>query len=264
MHFGKQIEEARKVKNWRQEDLAEALGVTQQAVQKWEAKEDPPRSQHLERLCTLLDLPFPELPRRSAGGTLLAPPDMFASDAQPQERVSIASSPALRRVSSTTATTGRLRTSSEVANSLRALLPPDIQKYSGAPVLLHGRRYPFPYVSSRVVVNIVFGGSQGIPLTLARAAAWRLMLMKASGSGAYSMDDKHYLLAVLPLAGDEGPVDLGSYLPVESKITGILIEPLSDMGALAQRIVELEKTPTEMEDFLESVNLDDDPFSDLI
>ncbi len=57
---GEQIREARKKKNLSQEDLAEALGVTRQAVSKWENDSSIPQGINREILAQVLDIPGEE------------------------------------------------------------------------------------------------------------------------------------------------------------------------------------------------------------
>ena len=53
------LREARVRKGWSQEDLAERLGVTKQAVSLWEKGVHTPRKLHREELYFLLDLDEP-------------------------------------------------------------------------------------------------------------------------------------------------------------------------------------------------------------
>lgn len=55
MTLGEQIVEARKAKQWSQEELARKVGVTKQAVIWWEADENVPRKDKLKRLEAILD-----------------------------------------------------------------------------------------------------------------------------------------------------------------------------------------------------------------
>lgn len=56
MKFSEKIIQARKAKALTQEDLAEAVGVSRQAVSKWETEEAKPDLDKLVALCTVLDL----------------------------------------------------------------------------------------------------------------------------------------------------------------------------------------------------------------
>ena len=57
MNFGEQIKKAREEKRLTQEQLAEAMEVTRQAVSKWEANQSRPAAAKLARLGEALDLP---------------------------------------------------------------------------------------------------------------------------------------------------------------------------------------------------------------
>ena len=70
MTFGEEIKQARERKNLSQEDLAERLGVSRQAVSKWENNASVPQGANRELLSQLLDLEAaaeePPAPKRSA------------------------------------------------------------------------------------------------------------------------------------------------------------------------------------------------------
>lgn len=57
MTLGEQIKEARESRRLTQEQLAETMEVTRQAVSKWEANQSRPTAAKLQRLSELLDLP---------------------------------------------------------------------------------------------------------------------------------------------------------------------------------------------------------------
>lgn len=67
MTLGEQIKQAREQKNFSQEALAEQLGVSRQAVSKWETGSSIPQGANRELLLQLLDLELsaPESPRPS-------------------------------------------------------------------------------------------------------------------------------------------------------------------------------------------------------
>ncbi len=56
MDFKERIFQARKAKGFSQEELAELVGVSRQAVSKWETGEAMPDTEKLITLCTVLDL----------------------------------------------------------------------------------------------------------------------------------------------------------------------------------------------------------------
>ena len=56
MKFSEKIIQARKAKALTQEDLAEAVGVSRQAVSKWETEEAKPDLEKLVAICKVLDL----------------------------------------------------------------------------------------------------------------------------------------------------------------------------------------------------------------
>ena len=57
MTVGQRIRQGRERAGWTQEDLAEAMGVSRQAVSKWEADRARPTAEKLERLSEALDIP---------------------------------------------------------------------------------------------------------------------------------------------------------------------------------------------------------------
>lgn len=61
MNFSEKIIQARKAKALTQEDLAEAVGVSRQAVSKWETGEAKPDLDKLVALCSVLDLSMDQL-----------------------------------------------------------------------------------------------------------------------------------------------------------------------------------------------------------
>ena len=56
MEFKDRVFQARKAKGMSQEDLAEAMGVSRQAVSKWETGEAMPDVEKLIALCHVLEL----------------------------------------------------------------------------------------------------------------------------------------------------------------------------------------------------------------
>ena len=61
MSIGKKIADARKAKNWSQEELGERVGVSFQAVSSWENGKSEPDKDHLKKLSDLLGLSLEEL-----------------------------------------------------------------------------------------------------------------------------------------------------------------------------------------------------------
>ena len=61
MSIGEKIAAARKVKGWSQEVLGEKIGVSPQAVSKWESGKGEPDKNHLIKLSYLLDVSLDEL-----------------------------------------------------------------------------------------------------------------------------------------------------------------------------------------------------------
>lgn len=61
MSIGEKIAAARKAKGWSQEKLSEKVGVSTQAVSKWEKSLSAPDKEHLVKLSGLLDLSLEEL-----------------------------------------------------------------------------------------------------------------------------------------------------------------------------------------------------------
>ncbi len=73
--LGKKISELRKEKNLTQEGLAEALGVSPQAVSKWENDLSCPDIMLLPALASLFDVSIDELFGKKQKETVLLPPD---------------------------------------------------------------------------------------------------------------------------------------------------------------------------------------------
>ena len=61
MNIGEKIAAARKAKGWSQEDLGWKVGVSTQAVSKWENNQSEPDKDHLVMLSDLLGLSLEEL-----------------------------------------------------------------------------------------------------------------------------------------------------------------------------------------------------------
>ncbi len=82
MKFSEKIINARKVKALTQEDLAEAVGVSRQAVSKWETEEAKPDLDKLVAICNVLDLSM----------------DYLCLDKQPEATVELPPAPVKRKV----------------------------------------------------------------------------------------------------------------------------------------------------------------------
>ena len=54
MTFGEQLRKLRDGKGWSQKDLADAIGVTQPAIAKWETGQQIPAFDTVQRLCKAL------------------------------------------------------------------------------------------------------------------------------------------------------------------------------------------------------------------
>lgn len=71
MALGEQIKQAREAKNLSQEDLAEQLGVSRQAISKWENDSSIPHGANRDRLSQFLDLelskPEPPIQQQASG-----------------------------------------------------------------------------------------------------------------------------------------------------------------------------------------------------
>lgn len=242
MHFGKQIEAAREAKGWRQEDLAERLEVTQQAVAKWEAQESPPfRSRSLKELCEILGLEPP---------VLLNP---F------QTRRHIAQS--LFETVSKKPPAPTVMTPSQLIQLLRERLPENLKQFAGGSLATKRLRIVFPYASPRVIAHAIFGSQNGASRTKMRSAAWR-MAAAMLGTGDIRPTSHHYLLAALELPGEEGTNTLPEPMAKEGAMAGIITEALPDVEAFISRIVELEQTPTEADEIQELLSQEN--FDDLI
>lgn len=70
MTLGEQIKQARERRNFSQEDLAEQLGVSRQAVSKWENDSSIPQGINRESLSQLLNLSIPPLCPSTRSGRL--------------------------------------------------------------------------------------------------------------------------------------------------------------------------------------------------
>lgn len=238
-HFGDTVKQAREAKQMRQEDLALALGVTQQAVQKWENGAFPPsRSQYLQPLCALLGIEAPEMMAPRVGLSRVGAESSFQR-------------PRLRP------------TTEELIDQLATLVSPDEAKAVGAALTTKTIRVKFPYFSSKVVAHLVSGSPSGVSNLLLRSAAWRLALAKASGN--FDLPDKHYLLGTINLPdGGDITAKLPGFFVTEASIMGIEVKQFPDVAAFLERIRELENTPTEADQaFSQFDEIDFDP-NDLI
>lgn len=61
MNFGENLQTLRKLKNYSQEDLADKLQVSRQAVSKWESGTGYPETEKLISICDLFDCSMDEL-----------------------------------------------------------------------------------------------------------------------------------------------------------------------------------------------------------
>lgn len=61
MNFGKNLQNFRKAKNLSQEDLADRMEVSRQALSKWESGSGYPEAEKLIKLCTILDCSLDDL-----------------------------------------------------------------------------------------------------------------------------------------------------------------------------------------------------------
>jgi transcriptional regulator with XRE-family HTH domain len=242
MNFGQKIKAARESAGWRQEDLAAQLGVTQQAVEKWESGKSIPRGPRMQMICDRLGIEPPK----------------------PLGMWSVHSRPGRDPEDQIGTKINRQMTTDDVVEELRNCLPDALQQNLMQQVVVKGKRYLFPYVSKNVIVHVAFGMQGGPSLISLRARAWRLIVAK-NGSGDVPLSGRHYLLGVMATAdGSKESVNMPGYVPVESQVTGILIEPMMTVEFLAMRIMDLEKTPTEADkmfaamDQMQSLNNFDD------
>lgn len=241
MNFGNLIKEARETRGWRQEDLANRLQVTQQAVQKWEMAVLPPlRSPYLSELCDLLGLELPS-----------------ADEIRTQtlnERHAFISRTSPRRTGG-----AHIHTPDELIEHLKHIAPPELQGHVGGVRLHKGLKMRFTYASRRLVAHAIYGTPNGASLVTYRNAAWRLAVAKGAAGDFDIVSSSHYLLAVLNLPdGTDDTSRLPSYVPLESAALGIHIESLPDLNAFLARIQELEAKPTDREQLEETMNQFDD------
>lgn len=69
MNFGKNLQSFRKARELSQEELAEKMGVSRQAIGKWESGGGYPEAEKLIELCEVLDCSMDALVRGDAGGS---------------------------------------------------------------------------------------------------------------------------------------------------------------------------------------------------
>lgn len=232
MGFGRKIREAREARQWRQEDLAERLGVSQQAVQKWESSTKPPTgSSAFAVLCKTLGL------------------EVSAEDIQAAAREA-AEAAALRSAAVAARHAGRRPPTTELISALRDVVPEPRRAHLGALLSVRGLPYRFVYVSPRVVAHAVYGSPAGASQVVVRASAWRLMVALMDNHD-HHMKTRHYLLGVVPLVGDDAGATarLPAHTAIEATATGISIEQFTSLEAFAHRLDALEATRTEAEEF---------------
>lgn len=69
MNFGKNLQDFRKARGMSQEELAEKMGVSRQAIGKWESGSGYPEAEKLIELCEVLDCNMDALVRGKSGGS---------------------------------------------------------------------------------------------------------------------------------------------------------------------------------------------------
>lgn len=249
MNFGVLVKNARELKGWRQEDLAEALGVTQQAVQKWEASSEPPfRSQYLGPLCETLGLDLPEPPKIR---TYLKTPI--------RTQIELPGLPVARERD---APRQRPAHPDEIMVAVREHLPEELRQYVNAPLAVAKRLYKFQYFSPRVVLTIVSGTHLGAPPL--RSIGWRLALAQKVLNDR-QVQQHHYGAIVVALPGQvPHSTTITPALQQEFDILDINLFEVPSPEAAAAMIQKLENKPTEFDQFMENMPDFDDDLGDLV
>lgn len=251
MNFGQQIKAAREAKDMRQEDLAQALGVTQQAVQKWEAMEAAPtRSPFLQPLCDFLGLELPEQTRH-INRRMIAHPS--AEAIYDEERGQYEPPPVLRRSIRDVPRRppSALPSTDEVLAMLQEAMPEDLQRNVRQIVLVGDKPYPFSYCSQRVIAHIVQGNPNGVSSMLFRVAAWR-MAMACIVNNDTQIPNRHYVLVSLaPPHGSPETFRVSAQLKKEAGLMNFQVIEAPDIPTVVDRIRRLEDTPTEFDEFVE-------------
>jgi transcriptional regulator with XRE-family HTH domain len=248
--LGTRLRLAREAKGLRQEDVAESCGVTQQAVQAWEANRSTPRGlQRIAKLAELLgiepaDIRAPSLPyydaRRVVADGLMHILDTKVAEPRriyeraPIERHRVAG-PVIRAIQE------------ERQVELLKCLPDNLRQHVGGSFDIRGIKYRYDYMSKRVVASVIYLSSihTSFPLMPMRMALYRLALANRHAND-FPAPGMHYLLAVISMTPGEGRIPLA--LQHEGRMFDTAVEVHSDMKSVCDRIIELEATPTELEE----------------
>lgn len=225
----------RESNGWRQEDLANELGVSKQSVQLWEAGKTTPRSSRLaaiERLAA----------QHAAKNTVRQ--DLFANYQITPEIRKIA-----RIVSSESEVPPPLE---KLRQQLAEELPEELRKNVGGSLRLKAYSYKYTYLSNKVVATALWANTSGISQTVARAYGWRMMLAMRAYDDDH-LQGHHYLFALVATPGaNAAPPSASQRIQVEVEANAITFMTFSSPGQLASYIIHLESTPTEADEFYEN------------
>lgn len=287
------IRQAREAKGWRQEDLAERLSVTKQAVQQWESGETSPRGARRARLCDALGLLETDMEAFSAGesftrtaidelvhiNTEIAALQKLAEEDPTEQRMQISlhqlrnrKAMLERKMHETQAQTTIRRNApqvhrpfgAEVIQELRRRMPEPYRQYAGETIVVRGARLPYSYVGKKVVAQTTYGTPNGASNSLTRSIAWRLAVAM-HGRGDVPLKDAHYLLGVIELPNGIDTNRVHPSIIAECGIVGINIETFNDLDGFVTRVLELENKPTEAAEVFASMQYSpDEDYGDLL
>lgn len=262
--LGTRLRLAREAKGMRQEDVAEGCGVTQQAVQSWEANRSTPRGlQRIAKLAELLGLepadirgtPVAVLTHYETRREVTDSMARILEDKRPYER------PRFEGAQLTSLIREERR--AELLNCL----PENLRPHVGATLDIRGTPHRFDYLSRRVVAGLVY-----LPAMkgMVSPTALRLSLYRIAVANRHYNDfpvpDRHYLLAVIPTPSVD--VRIPKALQNEGRLFDTSVEIHADIKTVCARIVELEEKQTELEEITESqvwyedLDFDESPPSD--
>lgn len=246
--LGIRLRLAREAKGLRQEDVADACGVTQQAVQAWEADRSAPRGlQRIAKLAEILGIEPADI--RGGGPAVLSKYETHRAVLD-SLHANVTDKPLGRILENRPRVEGaqlmatiREEKRAELANCL----PEQLRQYVGASLDVRGVPHRFDYLSRRVVGSILYlpvlrGAVSAISL---RMALYRIAVANRHYND-FPVPARHYLLAVIPLSLDE--VRIPAALLHEGRLFDTLVEVHSDVKSVCAKLVELEEKPTELEE----------------
>ncbi|WP_334157902.1 helix-turn-helix domain-containing protein [Oryzomicrobium sp.] len=245
--LGTRLRSAREDKKMRQEDVAAFVGVTQQAVQAWEANRSTPRGlQKIAKLAEVLGLEPADIRNELPQSPPSFPP---ALEKRVKEFAASVFAPMEGRAIGVSALHDerRAKRRSEIALNL----PDELQKSVFAAIDVRGTPYYFDYLSRRVVAVFMHlpEDSSRLSMTAARFTLYRFAIANRHYND-FPVPDRHYLLAVVGEHSQE--VQLPRPIRNEAALFDVALEMHKDMESACKRVVELEGIKTEMEELMDA------------